>query len=163
MTAPVRDGGRFDLPTGGRVVWTVAEGRRGRRWRWVMTDPRGTLAVLLETDPAGRPARLEVASEAGLLVLHPESDGMEAHGNVVGPDGVRPLAWGWGPDHGFEVVDLPAVLGACGHGAGDRGSAGVGRPVLRVDRRLRVVEAHAVAGEGSGPSGPPDGFRWPLE
>lgn len=162
MASLQRDGGRLDLPGGRQVVWSVAEGARGRRWRWVMTDPRGTLAVLLETDPAGRPERLEVASQAGLLVLHPESDGTEAHGNVVGPDGVRPLAFGWGPSHGFDVVDLPAVLGAC---AGPDGIAGSGasRPVLLVDRGLHVVEAHAMTGEGREATGPADGLRWPLE
>ena len=163
MSAPRREGGRHELPDGGRVIWSVAEGRRGRRWRWVLDDDRGLVVVLLETDPGGAPTRLEVSAAAGLLTLHPEPPGREAHGNVVGPSGVRPLAFAWGPGHRFDVVDLPWVLGACGDG----GAAGeTSRRVLRVDRALRVIEADgALAGASASPAGPPEpaGSRWPLE
>jgi hypothetical protein len=138
----------------------------------VREDGRGLLVVLLETDPGGSPTRLEVSSAAGLLTLHPEADGREAHGNVVGPDGVRPLAFPWGPTHGFDVVDLPEVLAACGGEPAGRGGDGarggdatgvVRRPVLLVDRELRVVEATAeMAGGPAGADGA-SGHVWPLE
>ena len=49
----LRRGGRATLPTGELIVWSIADGRRGRRWREV-TSVAGTVvrAVLLETDPA---------------------------------------------------------------------------------------------------------------
>ena len=62
----------------------------------------------------GRPGRLEIATPAGLLTLHPEADGLSAHGNVVGPDGVRPLAYEWSPRHWFESRQGPLVAAAAG-------------------------------------------------
>jgi hypothetical protein len=93
MSEPVRLAGR------GRwrdslVTWTIAEGRRGRRWREVLTrDGRIVHALLLETDPAGRFSHLELAVAAVLLTLHPEGDGT-LHGNRVAADGagVEPIA-----------------------------------------------------------------------
>jgi hypothetical protein len=65
--------------------------------------------LLLEVDPGGRPSRLELTTPAGLLTLHPSTDGREIHGNVVTTtgEGVRPLAFAWGPDHELEVVGRP--------------------------------------------------------
>jgi hypothetical protein len=91
---PVRLGGRLRLPTGEVVVWSIADGRRGRRWREVASGPDGVArTVLAETDPTGRLVRLEIASAAGLLTLHPDEDGTVLHGNVVGPDGIRHLSF----------------------------------------------------------------------
>lgn len=90
----LRLGGRLALPTGERIVWSIADGRRGRRWRELATcDGDIVRAVLFETDPAGRVVRLEIATAAGLLTLHPEGGEEVLHGNVVGPDGVRHLTF----------------------------------------------------------------------
>lgn len=90
---PVRVAGDARLADGSSLVWTVAEGRRGRRWREVRTGVMGfEHSLLLETDPEGRFAHLELATTS-LLTLHPEFDGT-LHGNiVVGGDafGVRPI------------------------------------------------------------------------
>lgn len=90
---PVRVAGDIRLADGSTVVWTVAEGRRGRRWREVRTGVVGfEHSLLLETDPDGRFTHLELATTS-LLTLHPEFDGT-LHGNiVVGDDafGVRPI------------------------------------------------------------------------
>lgn len=159
----LRVGGRFEDGEGATVLWSVAEGSRGRRWRWARTAADGSaLSALLETGRDGRAERLEVAGAAGLLVLHPERgpDGVaaDAHGNVVAPDGVRPLAFAWGPGHVFDVVDLPWVAAACVAGEG-RASV---RPTLLVGRDLRVTQATRLVpaiADGT----PPDGERWPLE
>jgi hypothetical protein len=92
VSAWLRAAGRGRLADGGIVVWSVAEGARGRRWRWTIDDI-GVVrhAGLLELDTEGRFVRLELAGSAGLLTLHPEPDGA-LHGNVVNDDGVRPIA-----------------------------------------------------------------------
>lgn len=156
----LRVGGSLGTEDGATVVWNVAEGARGRRWRWIRTERDGTsVTALLETAPDGRPTRLEVASAAGLLVLHPELDGSEAHGNVVGPDGVRPLAFGWGPAHVFDVAGLPWVAAAC-HVATPAGSGTV--DALAIDRSLSVSRGQAVR-DGATAALPTAGGRWPLE
>ncbi len=92
MRAWLRVAGRGRLADGGIVVWSAAEGARGRRWRWTIDDI-GVVrhAGLLELDTEGRFLRLELAGSAGLLTLHPEPDG-SIHGNVVNDDGVRSIA-----------------------------------------------------------------------
>jgi hypothetical protein len=67
----------------------MAEGRRGSRWREVrVADGAVVSSLLLELDPGGRFAHLELATAAGLLTLHPEGDGT-LHGNAILGDGVR--------------------------------------------------------------------------
>jgi hypothetical protein len=107
--APVRRGGRATTAGGDRLTWTEAGGARGTRWREAVDrDGRLIRAVLLEVAPSGRPTRLEMTTRAGLLTLHPEPDESAIHGNVVGPDGVRHLAFEWGPDHELLVLGSPA-------------------------------------------------------
>lgn len=133
---PVRRGGAGTLPDGARLVWSVAEGTRGRRWRWwLATDDGTSLAALLETDPDGRPTRLELAGAAGLLTLHPEPDERSAHGNVVSAAGVRPLVAPWGPGWRFAVEGLPWLAAVSGTGMGE----GTGTPALAVDRAFAVA------------------------
>ncbi len=99
----LRRAGRGRLADGGVGAWSVAEGRHGRRWRWTVTDPTGPPAGLprlrhaglIELDPAGGFARLEIESAEGMLTFHPDPEGVGAHGNVVRPDGVTPVACGW--------------------------------------------------------------------
>ena len=112
MSAPLRSGGRAVLPNGATIVWSVAEGARGRRWREAVTIDGGLVrSLLLEVSTAGRPTRLEMTTAAGLLTLHPSTDERELHGNVVTPDGVRHLRFKWSP--GYELV----VLGSPGSAA----------------------------------------------
>ncbi|MBA3876629.1 MAG: hypothetical protein C0498_06790 [Anaerolinea sp.] len=90
--APLRRGGQLIDEAGLTVTWSVAEGRRGRRWRWAVGERRAAIVVhTLELDPAGRFVRLESASGGGLLTLHREADG-SAHGNRVTEAGVDHLA-----------------------------------------------------------------------
>jgi hypothetical protein len=101
----VRVAGRGSTPTGESVIWSVAEGHRGRRWREVVLSGRGIAhSLLLEIDPEGRFAHVELSTPTGLLTLHPEGDGT-LHGNAVVSDGVehvRGLAWEPG---GIAVID----------------------------------------------------------
>jgi len=109
MSGVVRRAGRAILRDGTELVWSVADGRRGRRWR-AMTIRDGHLAesLLLEVDNDGRPARLELTTAAGLLTLHPEASG-SLHGNAVTPAGVRHLAFAWSGDHELTIDRLPVV------------------------------------------------------
>lgn len=88
MTA-LRFGGRGQGLDGRSVIWSVAEGRRGRRWREVRNSGPGVASsLLLETDPDGRFAHLELSTPSGLLTLHPEADGT-LHGHAVVHDGIE--------------------------------------------------------------------------
>jgi len=156
----LRRAGRLDGGGGETILWSVAEGRRGRRWRSLrLKAGAGVVAdLLLELDPAGRWARLELATAAGILTLHPEPDERSVHGNVVTEGGVVPLALPWSPDHRLLLPDEPVVAAALGP---DAGKAREG-PAIVVDARLepRAVEAAAA------PRRPTDGLpgsSWPLE
>ncbi len=96
MAGALRVGGRGQGADGASVVWSVAEGTRGRRWREVRNVGGGVAtSLLLETDPAGRFSHLELATPSGLLTLHPEGDGT-LHGHAIVSDGVEHvegLAW----------------------------------------------------------------------
>jgi hypothetical protein len=106
---PVRRGGRARTLTGDLITWTQAEGERGTRWREAIEhDGRLIRSLLLEVSTAGRPTRLEMTTRAGLLTLHPEPDQSAMHGNVVAPDGVRHLAFTWGPERELLVLGSPA-------------------------------------------------------
>ncbi len=151
-SAPTRLGGRTDLPTGVVVVWSVADGRRGRRWRESTSrDGVAVRALLVETRPDGGLSRLELSTAAGSLTLHPDDDGTTLHGNVVTPGGVRHLAFAWGPDRVVLVVDSPAVTAIAVAWLGR--SLEVGRSadvaVLRVDDRL-VPETGSIGFERLG-------------
>ena len=126
------------------VTWTVSEGRRGRRWREVLTrDGRIVHSLLLETDPDRRFAHLELSVAGVLLTLHPEGDGT-LHGNRVdeagaGVEHVEGLPF---PIGAFVVVDgsplatAAVVWGGQGSGGGHPTSAILG---ALVDRRGRVT------------------------
>ena len=182
----VRLGGWLVLDDGAQLAWSVADGRRGRRWRAVATHEDAISDVLLlELDPAGRPLRLELATPAGLLTLHPEPDERTIHGNVVGPDGVRPLALAWSPEHELDVVGRPLALAAGLHRRRSRVGVGAATriPVVSIERDLAVVGGEATVrrldeGRWAVEVGPdrasfvvavdPDGVpaggeRWPLE
>jgi hypothetical protein len=109
MTERLRLAGRGRLPDGNVVMWSVAEGGRGRRWRWAHRDQAGTLRVsgLVELGPDGRFSRLELVTSGGLLTFHPVEDGRSAHGNVVTADAVLPMATTWRPEWGVGIVGDP--------------------------------------------------------
>jgi len=112
----LRRAGHIRVLSGESTTWSVAEGRRGRRWReLVRTSGASALrhSLLLETDPDGHFAHLELSTPAGLLTLHPEGDG-RLHGNAVvdhgeahlrdatGVEHVRGLVW---PQDGVVIVE----------------------------------------------------------
>ncbi len=91
------------------MIWSVAEGSRGRRYREVRRAGEGIAhSLLLETDPAGRFSHLELSTPSGLLTLHPEGDGT-LHGHAIVSDGVEHVAGlAWEPD-GLVVIDDSVV------------------------------------------------------
>jgi hypothetical protein len=168
MSAGPQRAGAATLADGTTVVWSVAEGRRGRRWREVRSGPEGVISsLLLETDAARRFAHIELATAAGLLTLHPEGDGT-LHGNVVGVDGVRHVVGRPWDERGAVLVDgspiaaAAAAWSAIGHGGGPDGES---ESSLRVTLGLEL-EAGAVAAATIDREGLPelaDGATWPLE
>jgi hypothetical protein len=114
MTVNVRRAGRGRLANLGTVVWSVAEGSRGRRWRELRRDGRGVLvsSLLLETSPDGTFTHMELSTVAGLLTLHPEPD-RTLHGNVITDDGVRHVVgFPWPPGSVVLVEGSPIAAAA---------------------------------------------------
>ena len=99
MTEWLRRAGTGRDADGWRVIWSVAEGKRGRRWREVRCrDTAVASSLLLETGPDGRFSHLELSTPSGLMTLHPESDGT-LHGNAIVSDGVEHvIGRPWNPD-----------------------------------------------------------------
>jgi hypothetical protein len=110
MSPPTRTAGWGFAADGSEVTWTVAEGRRGRRWREVVSrDGTVVHALLLETDPAGQFSHLELARADGLWTFHPEPDGT-LHGNHVGRDAAsvrHVVGWSFAPDDALLVEGSP--------------------------------------------------------
>ncbi|HEX7951148.1 MAG TPA: hypothetical protein VF494_12420 [Candidatus Limnocylindrales bacterium] len=190
MTDPLRRAGAGTLADGSQLVWSVADGRRGRRWRAVASvDGAITHALLLEIDTAGRPSRLELTTPAGLLTLHPEEGSGELHGNVVTVSGVRHLALPWSEAHGLEVDGRPLAAAVTAHRLAGSTAVGEGRTVLivaisadldvtagnrRYDRvgegewRIATIDGHVAPvrlaiDERGVPILPGDAPEWPLE
>jgi hypothetical protein len=157
---PLRRAGQRPLPGNGDVLWSVAEGRRGRRWRALRRDASGAIVsdLLLELDPAGRWSRLELATSGGILTLHPEPDGSAVHGNVVTPSGVRPLALAWSADHRLLVEDDPVATVALDAGKDDA----VAGPGIIIGTDLSVTATDAIEPPAARPDSLP-GPSWPLE
>lgn len=143
MTALIRMAGSGRLADGSTLIWTVADGRRGRRWRATAIAASGiTHAVLLEVGVEGRLSRLELTTPAGLLTLHPEAQGTALHGNVVTSAGVRHLTFPWSSDHGLEIDGRPIASAVTALRLA--GSIGVGEsrsvPVVAIGPDLAVRE-----------------------
>lgn len=177
MSEPVRLAGTGRLGDT-TVTWTVSEGRRGRRWREVLTrDGDIVHSLLLETDPERRFAHLELSVAGVLLTLHPEGDGT-LHGNRVdaagtGVEHVDGLPF---PEGAVVVVDgsplgTAAVLWARpGSGAGPAANHLVG---ARIDPRGRVSIAEparlrsgllpGLVVDRLGIPALDEGATWPLE
>jgi hypothetical protein len=171
------------------VTWSVADGARGRRWRSIATHPDGRLmqALLLETGPDGRLARLELAAPAGLVTLHPDGDPVRLHGNVVRDSGVEHLALPWSGAHLLFAGVSPITAAVAAVSLADRVAVGEGITVPAVevdtdlvvraatwrvartgDRRWRMLAADRalalvleVAGDGTPVLA--EGATWPLE
>ena len=185
--APVRRGGRGTLPDGAQLIWSLAEGGRGRRWRASrVRDGRLEGTILLEIDAAGRPARLEVGTSDGLLTLHPDRAERQLLGNVVTPSGIRHLRLDWSPAHELVVDGFPVVLLAAVRRLETVIPVGqtAERPAVIVDsgqrclvttiRLVRLdVRRWRAEGEGSSvgvaidadgaPAGLDNAMEWPLE
>jgi hypothetical protein len=182
MTGPTRVAGWGSGPDGTVVTWTVAEGRKGRRWREVVARGADVVhALLLETDPNGRFSHLELALAGGLWTFHPEPDGT-LHGNhVAAPAGVRHIAGRpFAPDDALIVEGSPVSLAAIawGHAAGALvrpvggvviGADGtlVEQTEVRIERltatRWQVGEGTPVEIDEAGLPVLDDGETWPLE
>ena len=143
MTDYLRRAGTGTLADGSRLVWSVADGSRGRRWRAV-ASANGIIshALLLEVDVSGRPSRLELTTPAGMLTLHPEQGSGGLHGNVVTAVGVRHLALPWSAEHGLEVDGRPVAAAVTAHRLSGSVAVGEGRtvPVVVIAPDLEVAE-----------------------
>jgi hypothetical protein len=179
----LRRAGRGVDATGAAVIWSVAEGRRGRRWREVRSiDGRVASSLLLETDPDGRFSHTELATAAGLLTLHPEDDAT-LHGNVVTRQGIEHVTGiPWEPD-GLLLVAGSVISVVASLTALHRRAAADGQTVcsgvtidlsLRLDPapmpvqrasplRWRIGEAPLVEIDSEGLPLLRQGEAWPLE
>jgi len=161
MTAPLRRAGSGRAPDGALVTWSVAEGGRGRRWRWVVTAAGGDVrhAGLIELDTTGRFARLELASGAGMLTLHPSGGGRTARGNVVRAGAVDPLEMAW-PDG----VGVAIVGDAFGSALAPGASAGEGWTVTSaLSLRWAALAEPRLAVDDRGVPILDDAHEWALE
>jgi hypothetical protein len=139
----LRVGGHFEVGSA-RTTWSVAEGRRGRRWRTVTRDgDGGWRSMLLEVDPAGRPGRLELVTPTGLLTAHPEPEQTTLHGNVVTADAVRPIAVPWRDGDVLIVAGEPITLAVAIQLVRRRGRGAAAERVaaVEVDAGLRATDA----------------------
>jgi hypothetical protein len=187
VTAFLRRAGAAYLADGAQLVWSVADGTRGRRWR-AMSSADGiiTHALLLEVDIGGRPARLELTTPAGLLTLHPGPDGTSLHGNVVTSLGIRHLTFAWSGEHGLSVDGRPLADAVTAHRLADTAQVGETRPVAvvaitpdltlreetvqferRGDATWRIMQPggeHLLVIDALGiPAALTDAVEWPLE
>jgi hypothetical protein len=183
VTGLLRRAGAGVDAAGSRVVWTVAEGRKGRRWREVRMSAEGGIvsSLLLETDPDGRFLHTELSTAAGLLTLHPELDGT-LHGNVVTTDGVRHVVGlPWSADGAFVLEGSPIAVAAAAHlrtavGEGTPGAIPAVLVGLDLEVAVAVIEmgrprprawqigtADLVELDAGGLPALADGASWPLE
>lgn len=151
------------MPDGSLVTWSVAEGSRGRRWRWIVSAGEGLQhAGLVELDGEGRFVRLELETPDGMLTLHPDPGSVMAHGNVVRRDRVDPIAIEWWEGASIAIAGDPfgSALGA----------APVSGWIVEADLTLRRTGDGSSAGADDALSlderGVPrlsDASEWPLE
>ncbi len=186
MTSAIRRAGHAPLDGDRTLLWTVAEGARGRRWRATIIEGAAVgLSLLLEVGLDGRPSRLEVGTAAGLLTLHPDRGGVRLHGNVATPTGMRHIDLPWAAGHHLDVAGCPLTLAVIAHALRDEVLVGASvdlpvitlgrslepRPtVARVDRTspsawLLEVDGRSLAldVDDRGITLLPDGTDWPLE
>ena len=162
---PLRRAGRGNAADGSSIIWSVAEGRRGRRWREVVVTA-GSIrsSVLLELDPDGAFSHLELSTAAGLLTLHPESDGT-LHGNTVTTTGIQHvLGLPWSRDQAIWITGSSICLAAGLRRDGTKTAAWL---VIGLDLRLetssRIIRADWSLVDAQGLPVLVDGETWPLE
>ena len=135
-------------------------------------------------DPDGRSTKLEAATAAGLLTLHPE--GPTLHGNVVRPTGIEHVALPWAERDLLLVVATPVTAAVAarslepqiGVGEGHTLTGEVGDDLAVTPTTLRVArlaerrwgfvlaatgDALAVDLDADGMPVLDDGDTWPLE
>ena len=160
MTGWLRRAGHGSAPDGAVVTWSVAEGRRGRRWREVVAAGEGIRSsLLLELDPDGRFSHLELSTAAGLLTLHPEGDGT-LHGNRVTIDGVHHLRSPWDPSTVVLVEGSSVCIAAAPRGGPTHGWLRIRRD-LGLERTTDPIDPIAVDADGLPVLD--EGAIWPLE
>jgi hypothetical protein len=178
----VRRAGVGRTAGGERAWWSVAAGRKGRRWREAIVGDGGLRhSLLLETDPDGRFSHLELAAAAGLLTLHPEGDGT-LHGNALLEGGLRHVAGlPWDAD-GLVLVDGSPVARAAAAALLAQGAGAPPGPrlVLRItpglelalepvatarvgDRRWRLDGGDELVADRDGLPVLDGGQSWPLD
>jgi hypothetical protein len=164
MSRWLRRAGHGRTTDGALVTWTVAEGRRGRRWREVVTVGEGIRSsLLLELDGARRFSHLELSTASGLLTLHPEGDGT-LHGNAVTPGGVAHVAGlDWDSEGAVLLDGSPVCRAAAVRGPTAREIQAL---TIGLDLRLRpaavLIEPEAWA-DVEGLPLLTGGDSWPLE
>jgi len=84
--------------------------------------------LLLETGPDGGVAKLELATAAGLLTLHPE--GSALHGNVVRPSGIEHVTLPWHDDAILLVAGSAETAAAAARQLESRVGVGEGRTLV---------------------------------
>jgi len=155
----LRRAGTGTLADSSVVMWSVAEGARGRRWRWTLASAAGLRhAGLIELDAEGRFARLELETGEGMLTLHPDPDRQFVHGNIVRPRGVDPVEVAWSDDDGLAIERDPFGSAV----AGRRGSGWVVGPDLQL-RREDGEDTRALELDERGVPRLDDAREWPLE
>jgi hypothetical protein len=159
MSRFVRQAGTGILADGSRLVWSVADGRRGRRWRAVASlDGVISQALLLEVDVEGRACRLELTTIEGMLTLHPDESLLSLHGNVVTPLGVRHLSLPWSDEHGLEIERSPIAGAVTAHRLAGSMAVGEGRTIPVV-----VIAADFMVSESTRRFVRLDGTGWRIE
>ena len=148
MSAPLRVAGWGTLDDGAAITWTVAEGRRGRRWREIVVhgDAVGH-SLLLETGADGRFSHLELARAGGLWTFHPEAD-ETLHGNHVDPherDVRHVVGMRFAPDDVLHIEGSPlsaaAIAWRLADSVAEGASATAAGVVLRASGALDAVSA----------------------
>jgi hypothetical protein len=159
----LRRAGVGRAPDGATVTWSVAAGRRGRRWREVIAVDGGIRSsLLLELDPEGRFSHLELSTASGLLTLHPEGDGT-LHGNAITSAGIAHVrGLPWDRDRAIELEGSIVCAAAAFRPDGAQASSflriGLG---LRMDTINGSPDRSLVTDEGLPRLA--GGRTWPLE
>jgi hypothetical protein len=165
MPDMLRRAGHGRGPDGLWVTWSVAEGRRGRRWREVVAAGDGGAirsSLLLELDPDGRFSHLELSTAAGLLTLHPEPDGT-LHGNAVSATGMRHVVGlEWSRETAIDLAGSSVCVAAGRRPDGWR--AGTWLHVgLDLELETRILQVDWTLVDDAGLPVLDEGVSWPLD
>lgn len=150
-------------------------------------DGRMEASLLVEASPGGRLLRVELATGAGLLTLHPDGDPLRLHGNVVRAAGIDHVALPWSPGHALLAGASPVTAAVAVAGPAARIGVGEGANIPAVEvgidlrprpatwhvartapRRWRLLAADGgvallLETDADGLPTAADGTAWPLE